>query len=118
MHNVFDRIASIVLIIMIYTAASFAGPPINIDDPEPVDFLHWEFYVASSYVLGELDDNATLPHFEVNYGAVHNVQLHLLIGPGYAKAGGVTVLKNSMNGIITQGRRIVLIILVVIKFVF
>ena len=64
---------------------AFAGPPFNTDDPEPVDFRHWEFYVASQYQFERDADNATLPHFEINYGAVSNLQLHLLAGPGYVK---------------------------------
>lgn len=73
---------------MLAASASFAGPPFNTDDPVPVDFMHWEIYVASSYQFGKYDDNATLPHFEVNYGAVQDVQLHVLTGPGYAKSDG------------------------------
>ena len=63
----------------------FGGPPFSTDDPEPVDFLHWEFYIASSYQFGRYDADATLPHFEVNYGAVPNLQVHLLTGMGYVK---------------------------------
>ena len=24
-----------------------AGPPFNTDDPEPVEFKHWEYYIAT-----------------------------------------------------------------------
>ena len=59
------------------------GPPFQTDDPEPVDYLHWEFYVASmqEYAGGETD--ATLPHIEINYGALPNLQIHLLTPMGY-----------------------------------
>ena len=70
---------------LIIASTTFAGPPFNTDDPEPVDFLHWEFYVASSYQFERHFDNATLPHIEINYGAIPNMQLHLLTGTGYAK---------------------------------
>jgi hypothetical protein len=83
-NSTFKKIA-VIFFIMIITGTSFAGPPFNTDDPVPVDFLHWEFYLASSYQFGKYDDNATLPHFEMNYGAVPNIQLHLLVGMGYAK---------------------------------
>ena len=85
MNKVFDKVYIIFISILIITTSASAGPPFNTDDPEPVDFLHWEFYIASSYQFGKYDDNATLPHFEVNYGAVPNVQLHLLAGMGYVK---------------------------------
>lgn len=88
MNNVLKIKNLIPLFILIITSSIYAGPPFTTDDPVPVDFLHWEFYLASSYQFGKYDDNATLPHFEVNYGAVHDVQLHLLIGPGYAKVDG------------------------------
>jgi len=83
-----NKIKAISLFIILIASNAFAGPPFNTDDPVPVDFLHWEFYIASSYQFGKYDDNATLPHFEMNYGAVHDVQLHLLIGPGYVKVDG------------------------------
>ncbi len=85
MDNTFNKIYIISFFVVIFASATFAGPPFNTDDPEPVDFLHWEFYVASSYQFGKYDDNATLPHFEVNYGAIPNVQVHLLTGMGYVK---------------------------------
>jgi hypothetical protein len=52
-----------------------------------VDFRHWEFYAASSFQFDQYDDNATLPHIEVNYGIVPNVQIHLLTGMDYTKEG-------------------------------
>lgn len=85
MNKTLKKIKTISFLIIFIASTTFAGPPFNTDDPVPVDFLHWEFYIASSYQCGKYDDNATLPHFEMNYGAVHDVQLHLLIGPGYAK---------------------------------
>ena len=56
-----------------------AGPPFVTDDPIPVDYRHWEVYLAS-----QLDQNAngwsgTAPHIEVNYGAVPDLQLHLIM---------------------------------------
>ncbi len=85
MSNAFNKIYIIFSFIIIVVSATFAGPPFNTDDPVPVDFRHWEYYIASSYQFGRYDDNATLPHIEVNYGAIPNVQIHLLTGMGYAK---------------------------------
>ncbi len=64
-------------------AESLAGPPFKTDDPQPVDYLHWEFYVASMQQFERQETDATLPHFEVNYGVVPNVQLHLVAPFGY-----------------------------------
>jgi hypothetical protein len=85
MNSKLKKTGMIFLFIVIFTAPIIAGPPFNTDDPEPVDYLHWEFYIASSYEFERHSDNATLPHFEVNYGAIPNVQLHLLAGMGYIK---------------------------------
>lgn len=60
-----------------------AGPPFNTDDPEPVDFRHWEFYFASENNFMSGFSTGTLPHFELNYGAVPNVQLHCVIPINY-----------------------------------
>ncbi len=72
-----------VILSFLFVAKALAGPPFKTDDPEPVDFRHWEFYVASmqDFQTGETD--ATSPHFEINYGVVPNVQLHLLAPLGY-----------------------------------
>jgi hypothetical protein len=85
MNTVLNKISVTSLFILTITSITIAGPPFNTDDPVPVNLLHWEFYIASSYQFGRYDDNATLPHFEVNYGAVPNIQLHLLAGMGYVK---------------------------------
>lgn len=55
-----------------------AGPPYATDDPEPVDYQHWEFYVASQVEHGDGEWSGTGPHVEVNYGALPNLQLHLI----------------------------------------
>ena len=85
MNKDFKQINILLLSIIFITSSTFAGPPFNTDDPVPLNFLHWEFYIASSYQFGKYDDNATLPHFEVNYGAVPDVQIHILAGMGYVK---------------------------------
>ena len=56
------------------------GPPFNTDDPEPVDWHHWEVYFASIYSHTPGLVSGTFPHVEVNYGAAPNLQLHI-IGP-------------------------------------
>ena len=60
-----------------------AGPPFNTDDPEPVDFRHWEYYISSIDNFEPDIWSGTLPHFEVNYGLVKNVQIHLLLPFNY-----------------------------------
>jgi hypothetical protein len=55
-----------------------AGPPYATDDPEPVEYRHWEVYLASQHFHDKVGWSGTAPHFEVNYGVIQNVQLHLL----------------------------------------
>jgi len=62
---------------------AFGGPPFVTDDPEPVDYQNWEFYVASMQSKLGGDWSGTAPHFEVNYGAVPDLQLHLIAPLAY-----------------------------------
>jgi hypothetical protein len=64
-------------------ATAFGGPPFVTDDPQPVDYQHWEFYLASMHWELGGDWSGTAPHFEVNYGAVPDLQLHLIAPLAY-----------------------------------
>jgi len=73
--------------------AALAGPPFRTDDPEPVDYRHWEFYTATEYQNDRGDLSGTSPHFEVNYGPMENLQLHLLAPLAFDRpAHGPTLL--------------------------
>jgi hypothetical protein len=63
----------------------FAGPPFFTDDPSPVDYHHWEFYIASEQDHLQHEINATLPHLEINYGIFRNVQFHLVAPMEYIR---------------------------------
>ena len=67
-------------LLMMAAVTAFAGPPFQTDDPDPVAFRHFEMYAF------ELSDSTTaggtaleVPSYEVNYGVVPNVQLHLVM---------------------------------------
>ena len=62
---------------------TYAGPPFNTDDPQPVDYKHWEFYVSSINTFQSSAWTGTSPHLEVNYGLIPNVQIHLLLPMNY-----------------------------------
>ena len=62
-----------------------AGPPFLTDDPEPVEYRHWEVYLASQHAKDKDGWSGTAPHFEVNYGALPNLQLHLIAPLAYVK---------------------------------
>ncbi len=56
----------------------WAGPPFTTDDPEPVEYRHWEVYLASQLHHDPDGWSGTSPHLEVNYGALPDLQLHLI----------------------------------------
>jgi len=65
--------------------SAWAGPPFVTDDPEPVELFHWEVYIASVYSHGKEGTSATAPHLEVNYGALPDTQLHLIVPMAYSQ---------------------------------
>lgn len=67
---------------------AWAGPPFVTDDPEPVELHHWEVYFASMYWNGRDGAFGTAPHAEVNYGAVPNLQLHLIAPLAFSAGSG------------------------------
>lgn len=81
----FDALIWVALPLVLSRAGAYAGPPFITDDPEPVDHLHWEFYMASTQRFHDSNIEATLPHFELNYGVMPDVQLHLLVPFNYVR---------------------------------
>jgi hypothetical protein len=69
--------------LLFYIQNCYAGPPFNTDDPQPVPFKHWEYYISSINTFQPEVWSGTLPHFEVNYGLFHNMQVHLLLPVNY-----------------------------------
>jgi hypothetical protein len=55
---------------------SFAGPPFLTDDPEPVEFKHWEAYLFSIVDAMRKQTDLMGPALEFNVGALPNLQLH------------------------------------------
>ena len=70
-------------VLMSWSGVALAGPPYNTDDPEPVEYRHWELYLASQHLHDRQGWGGTAAHFEANYGVVPNVQLHLIAPVGY-----------------------------------
>jgi hypothetical protein len=75
-------------ILVICFSTSWAGPPFRTDDPEPVDYKHGEFYIATQYAKDKDVTSGTVPHFELNYGIVPNVMLHVITPFVYNKPQG------------------------------
>ncbi len=67
-----------------------AGPPFVTDDPEPVEYQHWEVYLGSQYEHGTDGARGTLPQGEVNYGVIPNLQLHLIAPVAFDAPSGAS----------------------------
>jgi hypothetical protein len=55
------------------------GPPFQVDDPVPVDFNHYEFYIFGATDGTPAETDYSGPAFEFNWGAVPRVQLHAIL---------------------------------------
>jgi hypothetical protein len=81
---------------LISAGAAFAGPPFQTDDPEPIDYRHFEFYTFGSADGTGVEFDSVGPAMEFNWGALPNVHLHVIIplaqifpsnNPFYAPSG-------------------------------
>lgn len=63
----------------------WAGPPFITDDPEPVPFHHWEIYLASQHAETRDGWSGTLPFIDANYGAFHDIHLHVATPMNYIR---------------------------------
>jgi hypothetical protein len=75
----------LIIILLIFPQILTAGPPFLTDDPDPVQYKHWEYYISSQNTFNHSPHISigTLPHFEVNYGLVPNIQVHLIMPINY-----------------------------------
>ncbi len=73
---------------LLASGATVAGPPFRTDDPEPVDYQHWEVYGFSTATHIKGDTSGILPGVEINYGAAPDLQLHLIAPLAFDKPDG------------------------------
>jgi hypothetical protein len=89
------RLSAALAALITLTTAAHAGPPFQTDDPDPVEFHHFEMYAFElSDGTGKNAGGTALevPAYEVNYGVVPNVQLHMVLPltASFAPSGGPT----------------------------
>lgn len=65
-----------------------AGPPFLTDDPEPVDYQHWEAYLYSDYDHYSAATGIHVPALEFNFGAAPNLQIHLQVPWAWSQLSG------------------------------
>lgn len=89
MKTVTKAILSLAFLSVFAAAGVYAGPPFLTDDPEPVDLHHWEAYL---FGLGDHTSHGAYglegPAVELNYGALPNTQLHLIVPMTTVGGGG------------------------------
>ena len=70
------------LAIVLAAPSAWAGPPFQTDDPEPVEFRHYEAYVFGTTDGTPVEIDPSGPAFEANWGAAPNLQLHVILPLG------------------------------------
>jgi hypothetical protein len=65
LHNKKKYTGLIFLLILFNVQPIFSGPPFDTDDPEPVSFKHWEYYISSVNTRQSDIWFGTAPHIEL-----------------------------------------------------
>ena len=68
----------LLVLIVVFNASAYAGPPFLTDDPEPVEYQHGEFYVFSTLDATKGATTMQAPAFEFNYGIAEETQVHII----------------------------------------
>jgi len=68
-----------VILLLLASTRAMAGPPFQTDDPEPVDFRHYEFYTFGTVDGTPVETDPTGPAVEFNWGALPRLQLHAIL---------------------------------------
>ena len=74
------------------------GPPFQVDDPVPVDFKHYEFYIFGTTDGTPAETDYSGPAFEFNWGAVPRVQLHAILPFGGIRPANNPIYAPSGSG--------------------
>ena len=74
------------------------GPPYQTDDPVPVDFQHYEFYIFGITDSTPVVATSGSPAFEFNWGAVPRVQIHAVLPFGESAPRNSAVYDPSGQG--------------------
>src|SRR5665213_3342011 len=81
--------AAAFFILLLSAQFALAGPPFITDDPDPVEYKHWEAYLFTIYNHTQHTNFGQYPAaIELNYGAIPDVQLHLIAPIGDSRDEG------------------------------
>ncbi|EDY16590.1 conserved hypothetical protein [Chthoniobacter flavus Ellin428] len=84
----FPLLTGLAILTASLAGTAHAGPPFVTDDPEPVEYRHWEVMLATQQFHNADGWSGTAPHLEINYGVIPDVQLHVITPLAYNKAPG------------------------------
>lgn len=85
-----------ILAILFLPRVVSAGPPFQTDDPDPIDYHNYEFYIFGGVDATGVEAGAIGPAFELNYGPWKNFHAHIIVpfgavfpsnNPSYAPYG-------------------------------
>ncbi len=77
--NIGIRVAAVALGLAAFSHGfAVAGPPFRTEDPEPVDYQHYEFYTFATATHVSGDTSGVGPAWEFNYGLIPNGQFHIV----------------------------------------
>jgi hypothetical protein len=72
----------LLLTLLAFPRLLWAGPPFQTDDPQPVEFRHYEFYLFGGVDGTPAEIDPTGPATEFNWGALPRLQIHLVVTMG------------------------------------
>jgi hypothetical protein len=72
-------LATFLLVLFAASKLWAQGPPFQTDDPVPVDYQHYEFYIFGGVDGTPAEIDSIGPAFEFNWGAIPRVQLHAIL---------------------------------------
>ncbi|MDQ2774866.1 MAG: hypothetical protein M3Y57_08080 [Acidobacteriota bacterium] len=67
------------VLLCLFSVQAWAGPPFQTDDPEPIDFRHYELYTFAASDGTPVETDTAGPAIEFNWGALPNVHLHIIV---------------------------------------
>jgi hypothetical protein len=95
MSDIYKVVSAAFCPIIFLVAHAMAGPPFLTDDPEPVEYQHWEAYLFTMGMSSGSGYSIEGPATEFNYGVCPDTQLHLIVpmtsvdGSGMPAASGL-----------------------------
>jgi hypothetical protein len=86
-----SKLAILCLLLIAANYANAQGPPYQTDDPVPVDFHHYEFYIFGAADGTPVEMDSIGPAFEFNWGVIPRVQLHAILPWGVIAPSNKTI---------------------------